>query len=122
MRKSSKILLGSVCLIALAMSMTSCFGTQSLYAWDKYEDASYAYTKEPNEKNQTNLVKCYDKMIDRQGSSYRKVVPPGLYAEKAYMLLKAGNKQEALRYFDLEIKSYPESKLFIDRIKKQIEQ
>ena len=50
------------------------------------------------------------------------MVPPGLYAEKAYMLLKAGNKQEALRYFDLEIKSYPESKLFIDRIKKQIEQ
>ena len=53
MRKSSKILLGSVCLIAMAMGMTSCFGTQSLYAWDKYEDASYAYTKEPNEKNQT---------------------------------------------------------------------
>lgn len=122
MKKSSSILLGAVCLFSLSIGFSSCVSTETLYHWDKYENASYAYTKEPNEKNLNNLAKCYDKMFEKQGKSYRKVVPPGLCAEKAYMLLKAGNKEEAMKYFDLEIKYYPESKLFIDRIKKQIGQ
>ncbi len=121
MKNSRKDLVGIICLFSLTMGLTSCVGTQTLYAWDNYESASYAYTKEPNEKNEANLTKCYDKMCEKQGKSYRKVVPPGLCAEKAYILLKAGKKEEALKYFDLEIKNYPESKLFINRIKKQLE-
>ena len=122
MKKLSKVLLGTVCLFSLTIGFSSCVGTQTLYNWDKYENVSYAYTKEPNEKNENNLLKCYDKMFEMQGKSYRKVVPPGLCAEKAYMLLKARKKEEAMKDFDLEIKNYPESKLFIDRIKKQLEQ
>ena len=121
MKKSSKVLIGAICLFSLTIGFASCSGTQTLYAWDNYENASYAYTKEPNEKNETKLDKCYDKMFEKQAKSYRKVVPPGLCAEKAYILLKAGKKEEAMKYLDLEIKIYPESKLFIDRIKNQVE-
>ena len=115
-------MMGVICLFSLTIVFSSCGGPKTLYKWDKYENVSYSYTKEPNEKNEKNLMKCYDKMLQLQGKSYRRVVPPGLCAEKAYMLWKAGNKTEAIKYFDLEIKNYPESKLFIDRIKKQIEQ
>ena len=120
MKKSSRVIIG-ISLLSLAICTTSC-GTQTLYNWDKYENVSYAYTKGPNEKHEEDLMKCYDKMLEKQGNSYRKVVPPGIYAEKAYMLLKAGKKDEAMKYFDLEIKNYPESKLFIERIKKQLNQ
>ena len=120
MKKSSRVIIG-ISLLSLAICSTSC-GTQTLYNWEKYENVSYAYTKEPNEKHEEDLMKCYDKMLEKQGNSYRKVVPPGLCAEKAYMLLKAGKKDEAMKYFDLEIKNYPESKLFIERIKKQLNQ
>lgn len=122
MTKSSRNLTLGLCFTLLALFSTSCASNEALYSWDNYENASYAYTKDPSEKNFAKLDKCFDKMFDKQEKSYRKVVPPGLCAEKAYMLLKEGKKDEAMRYFDLEIKNYPESKLFIDRIKKQIEQ
>ena len=57
MKKSSRILLGAVCLFSLSIGFSSCVSTETLYHWDKYENASYAYTKEPNEKNLNNLAK-----------------------------------------------------------------
>ena len=61
MKKSSRVIIG-ISLLSLAICSTSC-GTQTLYNWDKYENVSYAYTKEPNEKHEEDLMKCYDKML-----------------------------------------------------------
>ncbi|PJC76594.1 hypothetical protein CO010_02435, partial [Candidatus Shapirobacteria bacterium CG_4_8_14_3_um_filter_39_11] len=43
----------------------------------------------------------------------------GVCCEYGYILLKEGKtQQQALYYFEMEEKNYPESKVFIDRLKK----
>lgn len=105
---------------ALIFSMASCgTGNDNLYSWDKYENATYNYTKAPSDKNLQELLKCYDKIITKQKAK-RKVVPPGIYAEKAYILIGQGKKEEAISCLKQEIATYPESKLFIDKIIDQL--
>lgn len=108
-------LVGSFCLLTM-----SCSGEKQLYSWGDYEDAYYDYTKDPSEKNEKDLVKTFEKMEKRINKSPRKTLPPGIYAEKAYILIKQGNKDEAIILLDKEIAAYPESKDFIERIKASI--
>ncbi len=104
----------------IAFFMTSCMSTtKTLYSWENYEKVSYEYTKDPSEKNESKLDECFDKMGSKQKGT-RKTVPPGICAEKAYLLLKQGRNSEALSMLDREIELYPESKPFIEKIKKQI--
>ena len=106
--------------MAFVFAAFSCsIGEKTLYSWDKYETATHTYAKDPSEKNLEDLFKCYDKIISKQ-NGVRKVVPPGIYAEKAYLMLGQGKKDEAISYLKQEIALYPESKLFIDKIIKQI--
>jgi len=44
-------------------------------------------------------------------------VPPGVYCEYGFLLLKEGKTDEALSYFNLEEKTYPESGILIRNIK-----
>lgn len=108
-----------IAIIALSAT-TSCMSEKTLYSWGNYENVSYNYSKDPGEKNETELVKCYDRLFEDQKGT-RKLVPPGMCAERAYLYIKKGKKDEAIALLNKEIKLYPESKLFIDRIIKQIE-
>ncbi|WP_300860591.1 DUF4810 domain-containing protein [uncultured Duncaniella sp.] len=107
------------CLVFLTASCMPT--TKTLYSWGDYEKASYEYTKDPSDKNTQKLHKCFDQMESKQKGT-RKTVPPGICAEKAYLLVKQGKTDEALAMLDKEIKLYPESKPFIEKIKKQITQ
>ncbi len=109
-------------LCGLAGVATSCVSTQkSLYSWENYEKVSYDYSKDQTDQRLAKLDECFDKMTAKQKGT-RKTVPPGIFAEKAYLLVKKGKKHEALAMLDKEIELYPESKPFIDKIKKQIEE
>ena len=46
-----------------------------------------------------------------------KIVPPGVNAEYGYLLLKEGQENEGFAYLAKEIELYPESTVFITRIK-----
>lgn len=46
-----------------------------------------------------------------------KIVPPGVNAEYGYLLLKEGQENEGFEYLAKEIELYPESIVFISRIK-----
>ncbi len=109
-------------LMLIIFAVTSCnLSEKTLYSWDKYEEVSYKYSKDPSEKNRAELDKCFDKMLKKQNGT-RKTVPPGICAERAYLLVKQNKKSEAIALLNQEIKLYPESKPFIDKIIKQIEQ
>ena len=100
---------------------TSCTPTSTLYNWGDYGQVSYNYSKDPSEKNEEKLSKSFTNMISRPGGS-RKVVPPGLLAEQAYLLVRQGKKDAAVEMLQDEIKQYPESKLFTEKIIKQVQQ
>ncbi|MDD2960569.1 MAG: DUF4810 domain-containing protein [Muribaculaceae bacterium] len=110
-----------IILALLAFAITSCGTTDTLYSWNDYEDVSYNYSKDPSAKNEKKLNECFNKIIKKPGGM-RKAVPPGLFAEHAYLLLKQGKKAEAVAMLKEEIKLYPESKEFIEKTIKQIEQ
>lgn len=102
------------------LGMSSCTTSKSLYSWYQYDDATHAFTKNQTEESEKALVDNFDKIINHQRGT-RKVVPPGIYAERGYYFLKSGKTTEALDYFNKEKKLYPESAVFMDRIIKRME-
>ncbi|WP_329904535.1 DUF4810 domain-containing protein [Porphyromonas pogonae] len=105
-------------LLALCLGLWGCGTGRELYSWYNYENASYAFSKKHTEKDEAELIKAYEKIIDNQ-SGMRQTVPPGVYAEYGYLLAKSGKVTEGVDLMQKEIDTYPESRVFIDRIIKQ---
>lgn len=106
--------------VVVLLVLSSCSTTQPLYSWYGYENATYQYNKEPTEELQVKMLEQYKKLTDKQKGT-RGVVPPGLYAEYGYLLVKAGKKEEGLSFLKKEVALYPESDKYISRIIKQLE-
>jgi hypothetical protein len=100
--------------------LASCTSKKPLYSWGNYEDTSYHYLKNSNEKSTQELIENYQKIIEKQKGS-RGVVPPGIYADYGYLLLQANKTEEGKAMLLKEVALYPESKIFIDRILKIME-
>ena len=110
-----------IILVAFALcAMYSCT-TQKLYSWSNYESTSYNYLKANNDKTSAELVKSYQEIINKQSGS-RGIVPPGVYADYGFLLLQLNKTKEGKAMLMKEIELYPESKVFIDRILKKLEQ
>ena len=105
----------------IALLLASCTTQKTLYSWGKYEITSYNYLKNSDEKATQELIKTYQQIIEKQKGT-RKVVPPGIYADYGFILLQANKTKEAKTMFLKEIDLYPESKIFITRILKLIEE
>lgn len=98
---------------------SSCGTSQgALYSWYDYENMAYQYIKAPTTKTTQDLLETYKKIIDKQ-TGVRKTVPPGIYAEYGYLLIKQNRVEEGVSYLEKEVTLYPESKMFIERIVKQ---
>lgn len=95
-----------------------CASQKPMYSWGNYSSSLYKLKKDPCDENlmkhKTVLLKIIE---DSNEKSLR--VPPGVYCEYGYILMKEGKSEEALTYFDLEEKTYPESAVFIQRLKSQ---
>lgn len=109
-----KYLLVVVCVLFFA----SC-APQKLYTWGNYEKTSYNYLKNTDEKSILALTEDYQKIIENQKGT-RGIVPPGIYADYGYLLLLEGETDEGTEMLMKEISLYPESKIFIDRIIKMM--
>lgn len=103
-----------------AISITSCVSTSNLYSWYDYEDTTYEYSKKQTDELQKKVLEQYQKMIEKPNAS-RKTVPPGLFAEYGYLLIKNGKRDEGLSMLKREIEIYPESESYISRIINQME-
>ena len=99
-----------------ASLLSGCVTTQK-YNWGKYESSMYSYYKNPTKLDEYSGA--LDEII-KSSESGNKKVPPGIYAEYGYLQLQAGNNQEAIELFHLEEKSWPESKVFMEKIIKTI--
>ncbi|MEI6556669.1 MAG: DUF4810 domain-containing protein [Paludibacter sp.] len=110
-----------IILMAFALcAMYSCT-TQKLYSWSNYESTSYNYLKASNDQTSAELLKSYQEIINKQNGT-RGVVPPGVYADYGFLLLQLNKTKEGKEMLMKEIELYPESKVFIDRILKKLEQ
>jgi len=105
--------------LVAVLCFTSC-ATKTLYSWGNYDDASYNYLKNSDEKSTQALIKTYQQLIEKQTGT-RQTVPPGVYADYGFLLLQANKTEEGKAMLQKEIELYPESKVFIKRILKMFE-
>jgi hypothetical protein len=108
-------------LLLVLLLLASCSSQKPLYTWRNYNTTSYNYLKNNDEKSTQALIETYQKMIEKQ-KDVRDTVPPGIYADYGFLLLQANKTEEGKVMLQKEISLYPESKIFIDRILKMLEQ
>jgi len=87
-----------------------CAQQSGLYYWGNYEQAYYAYAKDPSETDA--YLEALNEIIADGEEKNR--VPPGLYAEYGYTLLLAGRTDEAMANFSKEREKWPESRKLMD--------
>lgn len=100
-------------LLVVVMLISSC--AKPLYNWDTYNQDSYTHLKNSDDKSQRNLLKTYQKIIDKPTGS-RGVPPPGVYADYGFFLISLDRVDEGEAMLEKEIELYPESKVFIDLV------
>ncbi|MDA3911852.1 MAG: DUF4810 domain-containing protein [Bacteroidales bacterium] len=106
--------------IVAAFMLFSC-GQKPLYDYRNYDNTTYSYLKKNDEKADQNLAETYESIIEKPRGE-RNTVPPGIYADYGYLLLQLDQTEKGKKMLAREIELYPESKIFIDRILKKLEE
>ncbi len=100
-------------IISLPLLLAGC-ASSGAYQWGNYESGLYGYYKSPNSQTAftTNLAE------DLATAETAGKVPPGLFAEYGFLMLKAGKNEEARRYFLKEQQKWPEARTFMETLLK----
>jgi hypothetical protein len=108
-----------IVVVFLALGMfAGCAPSQKTFYWGEYSSTLYDLKKSPAEKTLEAHKKGLLLIMEESGKKNMKV-PPGVYAEYGYILLRSGNEVDGMDYLDRETTSYPESVVFIQRIKSE---
>ena len=107
-------------LIFTCYAFIGCATQKPMYNWGDYSHSLYSYKQMPDAENIHKHKQVLYEIIEESNSKGLRV-PPGVYCEYGYIFMKEGNNKEALRYFELEEQTYPESKVFIQTLKTRIE-
>lgn len=103
-----------ISIVVLILSVASC-QKQGVFYWGKYSDTYYAQTKSPSDETRVAHLKCIESIIE-ESKKKNLAVPPGVYAEYGYIMLKANNTDQAIALFEQEKSLYPESRVFMERL------
>jgi hypothetical protein len=96
--------------------MTSgCATQQPMYYWGDYSNSLYCCRKDSTDENLLKHKEILENIIEESGKRNLRV-PPGVCAELGYIYFRQNKNQEAMKYFELEERTYPESKVLMDRL------
>jgi hypothetical protein len=101
-----------------ALLLIGCATTEKTFYWGNYSETLYDFKQNPDEKT----LKAHSDqllLIITEAPKKQRRVPPGVYAEYGYILLKQNKEVEGMGYLDSEMSLYPESVVFIQRIKSE---
>jgi len=99
--------------------LAGCATDNKLFYWGDYSETLYAFKKSPDEKTAAEHKKMLLKIINESPEKDKRV-PPGVYAEYGYMLLQEKKDEEGMQFINKEESLYPESAVFIQRLKDEI--
>lgn len=97
----------------LVMTAIGCTNQTTLYDWGKYEDNLFNYYHNPAVKEA--VVANHIEFLARLESQGR-TPAPGLLAEAGTLLLLQGDRQEAVRFYQMEHDAWPESQLLMNTL------
>jgi len=102
---------------SLLVILAGCSPPNKLYYWGSYSSSLHNFRKAPNKKTTKAYQNSLADIIKTSEENHTRV-PPGIFAEYGYSLAKEGKTKKAMALFDLEKKSYPESGVLTQRLKK----
>jgi hypothetical protein len=107
-------------LLFIALCIVSIAGCapKTLYSWNNYDEKLYQHYKDP--ANNDEFVEQLREVISEAEESGK--VPPGLYAEYGFALFEKGSYPDASRYFKLESDKWPQSRVLMAKMIKNVEQ
>ena len=83
------------------------------YYWGDYASTLYAYQRDPSQESLDAHAQELRNLIDYANEND---LSPGILAELGYIEEKRGNSDMALQYYESEMSTYPESRLFLERL------
>ena len=105
--------------LATCVLLVACATPRPIpYAWGNYSLALYHLKKDPCDANLQTHKQVLVQIIQASNQQSMRI-PPGVYAEYGYILIREGQAEEGIKYLDLEAKTYPESTVFVERVKAQ---
>ncbi|NGZ07643.1 MAG: DUF4810 domain-containing protein [Magnetococcales bacterium] len=94
--------------------------TPPLYSWGTIPDSYLKMVQEPGDASSAAYESSLMTTID-QAKQQNKTVPPGVYCELGYVRFKQGRMEEARQLYDAEMALYPESRVFMERLKDKLQ-
>ncbi len=85
------------------------------YYWGKYSETLYPLVSDRSEENLKKHAAELQRIVEVSKEKNLKV-PPGIYAELGYTFQRLGDQEETNRQYALEIQTYPESRVFLERL------
>jgi len=112
-------------IVALFFSLINLQGCTSVskagYYWGKYSETYLAVVRKPSkDTTQQHISELREILSVSEEKGLRP--PPGICAELAFYLSqldKQGNQDEIEKFYQCEMTTYPESKIFIERLTSQ---
>jgi hypothetical protein len=89
------------------------FARSPEYLWGNYEEGMQEYFKSP--VKDTKYRKALKGVIDAAERIDGRVAP-GIYAEYGFLLMRDGDTDGAVRYFEKERDAWPESVFFMNKL------
>jgi hypothetical protein len=108
------MLLRFSCLFLLLCLFCGCT-SNSLYEWGNYDQWLYENYKNPksDEELYVDLTALITEYESRKKPNV-KPMAPGLYAEYGFLLMRRGENELAIKYYNKEKALWPESAVFMD--------
>ncbi len=104
---------------AILFLLAGCTPETEFY-WGDYSSTLYAYKKAPDDKTLATHKKTLNDIITVSAKKHIPV-PPGVYAELGYLLIKEDKLKDGLVLLDKEMQAYPESREFIMKIRSKLQ-
>jgi len=110
MKKKSRLFL----LLLSGFLFAGC-SSPYMYEWGKYDEWLYENYKHPKTDEElyvelTALITEYD----NRKKPTTKPMAPGLYAEYGFLLMRRGESERAIHYYEKEKALWPEAAVFMD--------
>lgn len=105
-------------LLALALFLSGCTTSQSLFYWGEYEKMLGDYYAKPGTMTAAEQVRLLQNTV-YSATRANKPVGPGIYAHLGVAYADLGQQADAEAAFASEVALYPESKAWIEGMVKR---
>ena len=105
--------------LGLVALLSGCASNNGLYQWGNYEEALFVNYHEPAVKEE--MLDNYLVFV-REYEPGKQTIAPGLYAEAGTFMLNRGKAKEAIAFYELERKHWPESEALMTTLINNLEE